>query len=71
MTSRIHDLLKDSIARYYFMQANKKRSAKQSDRNIHIVKLRRAGKTYAEIGKLYGISKQRAAKIFKDWNERC
>lgn len=42
---------------------------KDVNRIAHFIVLREQGKTYQEIGEMYGISKQRVEKCIKDFND--
>ena len=57
-----------TVYRHLQMNGLKVKKEKNVERTSEIRKLREQGKTYEEIGNIYGISRQRAEQIYKGHN---
>lgn len=62
---KIDELLKSPFTCYYVYEAKKRRDIKNRERNNEMKELYRNGMSFADIGRKYGISRQRVFQIVK------
>ena len=57
-----------TVYRHLRMNGAKVKKEKNAERNTKIRKFREEGKTYEEIGAIFGVSRQRVEQIYKGHN---